>query len=291
MVIKPKKNRIWEIDFFRGFAILMVVFDHAMVGCIEIGNWKYCGVESLQNAYNFAFNYITGDVRLLWRSAFLFLFFFISGVCTIFSKNNFKRALLLVIVGGLITLITYLLDRFVMSGTFILFGVIQCFAVIVLIFALIEGAINLIYKLVDKKKGENTLSDKLKKLIKVAVYFVIAVVLFIINEIYNTKLIDVFGNYMALHTDNPILGMFIYTDNWWKSDYFPLMPYISMFFLGAALGPLIYWKKESKFKFIDGVWHKPLSIAGQYSLLIYVVGTLLALGIEAMISYAILGKI
>lgn len=289
MQIKQKKNRVWEIDFFRGFAILMVIFDHAMVGIIEIGNWKRSGVSSLINAYTFAREYVVGDVRLLWRTAFLFLFFFISGISSYFSKNNLKRAFTMVIVGGLITLITYLIDRFAMSGVYIQFGVIQCFAVIILIYALIEALINLIFKTIEKKKGE--FKKITKTLISCSIYLILAVVLFVINEIYNVKLTEVFGQYKAIKTDNPILGLFIYTENWWTADYFPLMPFISMFLLGACLGPLIYYNKESKLKILDGVWHKPITIAGRFSLIIYVVGTLLVFLIEAIISLIYTGNI
>ena len=75
--LSPKKNRIWELDFLRGFAIIMVFFDHAFYDYARIfSSWKDSGVQFLEWLNSLANSYLLSDVRAEWRPAFLFVFFY-----------------------------------------------------------------------------------------------------------------------------------------------------------------------------------------------------------------------
>ena len=71
-----KSKRIWELDFWRGLAIILVVFDHAF---FDFGRlfyqWRNCGVGFLEWLNALGLDYLGSDVRAFWRPAFLFLFF------------------------------------------------------------------------------------------------------------------------------------------------------------------------------------------------------------------------
>ncbi len=269
---KNRKNRIFELDVLRGLSILLVVVDHLMVDFYAVfgTQWLASGNEFLIRLFEIGEIYCHSWTRSIWRPSFLFIFFSLSGLCTAFSRNNFVRGLKLSAVAIAISLVTEIGSSIFNSDMFILFGVVHCFAVIMLIFATIQF---LLQKLLNSFLKENT-----TKYICSVIYLILGIVFLIIHINFNISLYD-FNEYgMCFFTDSKLLGMFFFASNWWTLDYFPLFPFISFFFLGAGLSHLIYKNKKSLFASIDdGVWHLPLSIPGRYSIIFYLVGQVLAL--------------
>lgn len=270
--MKPVKNRIWELDFLRGFAILLVVFDHA---CYDFGQmfyqWKNSGSAFLQTLNDFSNDYLFGDVRLFWRAAFLFLFFFVSGVSTAFSRNNFLRGAKLWGVALAVSFVTKLADVVTESdGAFILFGVLHCLATVILLYAVADGMISGAFYLVKKiRKKEN--KAWIKTLVCCLVFAAISAVGLWLHITYNPKLADVSQKYMISSVDGR-LGMFFYTRQWWTADYFPLIPFVSFFFMGAIVGKTLYRDKKTKLPLLSGVWHTPITFVGRHSLVVYLGG-------------------
>src|SRR5690606_24775890 len=119
------KPRIWEVDFFRGFAIIMVVWDHLMVDFTMFRSlWISTGVDWLSALGAFGSDYMGSTLRLFWRPVFLFIFFFASGLSTAFSKNNLFRGLKLAAVSIGVSVVTYLIQKYTGEQLFILFGVL-----------------------------------------------------------------------------------------------------------------------------------------------------------------------
>ena len=89
-----KYNRINFLDTVRGICILLMVVYHTMHNLNEI----------------FDVPTILWDTPLLdFLHYFVIgIFLLISGICTAFSHNVFKRGLLLFILGGLLTLFTWI---------------------------------------------------------------------------------------------------------------------------------------------------------------------------------------
>ncbi|NLL55900.1 MAG: DUF1624 domain-containing protein [Clostridiales bacterium] len=277
------KNRAWELDFLRGFAILMVIVDHSMFDFgVLFSSWANSGVAFLESLNSLGASYISSYIRVFWRPAFLFLFFTTSGICTGFSRNNLLRSLRLAIVAMLVSLVSYYAQDILQSSTFVLFGVLHCMAVIIFVYwlmaFLIQGAIKLFFKL--RKTDYN---DKIYKITLSFVCFILSVGFYFIHKKYNVSLISATGYYNTVETASKWLGLFFYSDNWWTADYFPIFPFIIFFFFGAALSPILYPNKKSLFTKLDGVWHTPFSFPGRHSLAFYVLGQVVVLSLSAML--------
>lgn len=288
---RQKRDRIWELDFFRGLSILLVVVDHAMYDFARVFSfWRSSGSEFLVFLNRIGTQYIDGNVRFLWRPGFLFLFFFTSGLCTAFSRNNFFRGLRLAIVASLISITTYVVDKLFDTNVYAMFGVIHCMAAIILIYAGVDFLIRLvpkIYKKIAKKEPD----ARLERYLSVGICLAIGIACCVINSKYNVSILDVSGKFVAMETDSKIKGLFFYCDNWWTADYFPLFPFVAFFFLGAGCTRLLYEKKKSLLPALDGVWHKFFTVPGRYSIFFYLGGQVLAVGLGALLSLIICGRV
>ncbi len=285
-----KRNRIWELDFFRGLSILLVVIDHAMYDFSRVFSyWEYSGNAILEFLNRMGTQYIDSDVRFFFRPAFLFIFFFTSGLCTAFSRNNFLRSARLVIVASGISVVTYLCDVLFDTRVYAMFGVIHCIATVVLSYSIVDLAIRGVSKLIEKISKKN--SPLIYRITHIAVCLSLGIVACVINSIYNVPLADVVKNNEAIDTSSKILGLFFYCENWWTADYFPLFPYIGFFFLGAGFTRLIYEKKKSLLSTLDGKWHLFFTLPGRYSIFFYLGGQVVTIGLGAIISLIICGRV
>ena len=274
------------MDFFRGFAILMVTFDHAMYDLGYVfSSWRKSGRAALASMSAFGLSYMTGETRFFWRPSFLFLFFCISGICTAFSHSNLIRGARLFAVSAAVSIITYFVQEKMQFDCFILMGVLHCLALITLAYALFDILYGLFFKLIERKKQ----LPALKKWLKAGLLLALAVSFAVINHYYNVRLYDVFGKGATISYDNDWRGVFFYENSWWTADYFPLFPYIAFFFFGAALAEPLYAKRKSLLPSLDGSWHYIFSVPGRYSLWIYLGGQLLALGLFYAIDAVFIG--
>jgi uncharacterized membrane protein len=282
-----KKNRIWELDFLRGLAILLVVFDHVMVDAAYVFVWDRSDVGALTRFALFANDYLDGSLRAFWRPAFLFLLFFISGICCGFSRNNLFRSVKLGLVAGGVSLVTYLADLIMGGGVYVMFGVLHALAVITLFYALAELAVRGLFFLIEKKKP---IPQPFKRFTLPALCFALAGIFTAVHLKYNTPLSDYF--YADFPTfASPLRGIFFFDQNWLTADYFPLFPFIVPFFVGAGIAPILYPQKKSLLPPLDTAWHKPITFAGRYSLTFYLAGQVAAIAILALITLALTGKI
>ncbi|MGB9863757.1 MAG: heparan-alpha-glucosaminide N-acetyltransferase [Candidatus Saccharicenans sp.] len=117
-------GRIWEIDFLRGLAIILMVGYHLLFDLGDfVGLKKFLGFSTD----------LTTPAWLVAQHFFAGLFVIISGISSTFSRNNLRRFLKFLAVALLITVATYIFDR----SSVILFGIIHCLAASVLIYTLI----------------------------------------------------------------------------------------------------------------------------------------------------------
>ena len=281
-----KKNRMWELDFLRGLSILLVVWDHAMYDFARVfTQWKTGGVAFLSDLSNFGYSYITGDLRFLWRPAFLFIFFCTSGLCTAFSRNNFIRGVKLLTVAAGVSLVTFIIDALFDADTFAMFGVLHCLAVIILSYSLVDIIIRGITKLVAVI-SKKPYSHLIERLLRIGICLALGVIFCVINAKYNVSILDMTASYATIESDSKIIGMFFANDLWWTADYFPLFPFIAFFYFGAGLAGIFYDKKKSLFAPLDGVWNVPFTFAGKYSLIVYLGGQVVVVLIGIILNFA-----
>lgn len=281
------KPRVWELDVLRGISILMVIWDHFMIDCAYIFGklWIDSGNLPLTNLAHFAKQYHLSDLRAGGWIAFTFIFFFVSGTCISFSRNNLIRGIKLLMVSLAVTLVTYILELLGMGHVTITFGVLHCLSLCILIFAGLDFLSDLILKLFKKIEDP----ARIKKYITSSLCLVVFTVGLVFHCLYNTDI--TLPNFTATSYTGGIKGLFIYTKDWWQNtaDYFPLLPFLPYFLLGAALSPFLYPNKKSLLPKLDGKWHYVFSFPGRYSLWIYLALQVVMFPILGAITWAVTG--
>ncbi|MGI6225289.1 MAG: heparan-alpha-glucosaminide N-acetyltransferase [Peptococcales bacterium] len=112
---EKRHNRIWEIDFFRGIAIILMSLFHLLYDLSEF--------------YNFNIDYTTGIVDIIGLSSAI-MFITLTGISSSLSKNNFKRAIKILFFAYIITALTYIYD----PNTYINFGILHLIGVSILLY-------------------------------------------------------------------------------------------------------------------------------------------------------------
>lgn len=241
------KNRIWEIDFIRGFIVLLMVFDHFMFLVSDIFGeaWLNFGYnsDSLHNFCNFAHTYFYGTLRNQAEPIVASLFFLICGLSTTFSKNNFKRGLLLFFVSLALSLGSY----YFMPEQFIHFGVLSSLAFCILIWEFISRLAN----------------GNKKILLPVATLLSITLVL-----------INYYATIGAIRPSSPICSIFVrewavYYGFYSPGDFFPLFPHFAVFLVGVVIGGVFYKDKKSYLEKFNCIITKPVNFVGRHALYFY----------------------
>ncbi len=276
-----KKNRIWEIDFFRGIAIILMVLDHLMWNIayftyhyFDVATVYASGIGFVQNIQNengiylpsYLFSYMqtgylyyTWDFRIALRMVILIIFFAVCGISFKLSKNNLKRGLILLGFGLLITLVTAIgcsLDLLSISSSLICFGVLSCYGTIIIITHFLK---KLVLKLA---KGD------VKKWYFTSIMLVLLI-------LFGYIFIEISGYNYQVNFNDPlsffigIIGNIIGFSSF-GGDYFPLLPYFAYFLVGELIGETIYKNRESLFK-KNYKTLKPVTFIGRNTLWVYVV--------------------
>ena len=113
--------RIWEIDFLRGLAIILMVCYHLL---FDLG--EFVGIKTF-------LGWSTDLSKTAWIIAQFFfagLFVVLSGVSGTLSRNNVRRGLRLLAVSVLVSVATYVFD----PASAVYFGILQCLAFSMLIY-------------------------------------------------------------------------------------------------------------------------------------------------------------
>ena len=181
-----------------------------------------------------------------WRTAqyfFAALFVVLSGISSTLSRSNRRRGLRLLAVSLLVTAVTYFFE----PASAVYFGILQCLAVSILL-----------YGAAFKKAGPVTC------LVWGALVLGMGAAVPALNRA------------LAIRFDW-LLPFGIHTPTYSSFDYFPLVPWLGVFLLGASLGKSVYAARRSLLP-----WRLPesfINIAGRHSLLIYIVHQPIIMGI------------
>lgn len=251
-----KKNRVWEIDALRGSMILILLCYHlyytvwafCINGYYHIDSYHYVNAsDPLHFWYDWGedgvifMNFLTPFIREMWRVITVDTFFVVSGISCMFSRNNLKRALIILGAGVFVAAFTYGLSIWTGDPSrFIRFGVLFCYA-----------GCQLIYCFLLEKRSNETL------------FFVAAVALAI-------------GYYLRYHgvpaMRFPIFYIFgVPQIGDQSSDYWPLLPMLGWFLVGVVFGRKYYPEKKSLIHSpLADKLTKPLQWMGRYSGILYV---------------------
>ena len=229
-------NRIKEIDFLRGFLILLMVMDHLF---FDFGQLIYIisnfslDQSLLSQFVKFSSSYLSWDFRINFRIFVVMLFFFISGISFQFSKNNNKRGVILLSIGILLTLGSIIVSYILKDDFVIIASIFLTFGLAILI-------TNFIYFVINKILKNNTISSLFLIIIGLlgAIYFIdftFNVNVPIINKIESfNDLIDVILGYKQYGFDD-----------------IPLLINLTAMLIGFGIGSLVYPNRKSLFSYFN----------------------------------------
>ena len=246
---KSPSQRVWEVDFLRGFLLLFVVFDHLMFNV-----WCFCSSSKtafFRWLYGVAINYYNPDATLgalnnLFHNGFVMAFVFLSGVSSNFTSSNLNRAVKLSCFAFLLTAVTSALTQLIYYPMDIVFNVIHVLAVCVFIWC---GLSNLI-----KRAGGRW------KTVVVVVVSVVACAIAFVGYYFNA--------FPASEGFWVVLVNSVNSAKFSPGDYLPLLPALSWFIAGALIGGRLYPSRQSLLKFESKIL-KPLCWCGKNSLYFY----------------------
>ncbi|NJD04642.1 MAG: DUF1624 domain-containing protein [Ruminiclostridium sp.] len=99
-------NRIWELDFFRGLALILMSYFHL--------------IYDMKEFYGYSVNY-EGNITYYIGKLSAILFITISGVSANLSRSSWKRGLKVLGAGLSVTLVSYIFD----NDYFVIFGILH----------------------------------------------------------------------------------------------------------------------------------------------------------------------
>lgn len=228
-----RTKRIAALDTLRGAAIIFVVVYHLLYDLVIFGaDIGFFYSEAMEAVHFF----------------FLAVLMCVSGICTAFSRNIFKRGAVIYLLGEGITVVTSLL----MPSERIVFGVLSFFGLMMLIYGVCKPAL-----------------DKLNPYVMLAVW----VVLYIIFRDFSSEQVIQLGFTDITVRATPAAAEYLYplgitAPAFSSADYFAIIPWGFIFMAGTALsGPVSQRKLPKLFYEIKC---PPIDFLGRNTLIIYV---------------------
>lgn len=253
--MEKDKNRLVILDTLRGFAILLMVLHHFLFDITYMFS-PPSGSVFWENFFDFCKRVTLSDVMInILQPIFQCLFVLISGVACRYSRSNLKRGLKACIVAAALSVITVIIlpaiDENLFYGCEIYFGIIHLLGISMVLWALSE-------------KGFDRLCQN--RFLNVALP-VILLIIFIIFYFVSLGFYEVKGLFWL---GIPSLGFY-------SADYFPILPWTALFFIGGWMGKYI---KNGDFpKWFYNVKPNPFGFIGRHTLIIYLIHQPLVFGI------------
>lgn len=226
----PSQDRWYLLDALRGFTLINMVFFHFLYDVFII--------------YKFSPGWNERMGTVLWQNGICWTFILISGTVFHFSRSHLKRGLQLNLWGFLFTLVTY----FVLPEETIWFGILNFIGCGILLTALLEPVL---------------------LRIKPIVGFVGSLLLFFLSEEIPDGTLGSYGwrpvtlpKSWYQYFPGALVGF--PPDNFSSSDYFPVIPWVFVFWMGYYLYLLLKnsslekWMKCGKLPFLSAIGRKTL---------------------------------
>lgn len=250
MGVKEKKNfkkRIIELDFLRGFSILLMFFDHFMYDMAYVMGKVFDSFPGQSSFFlwlvNNAQRYWVSDIRFHIRNIVVFIFLCLIGVCCSFSRNNLKRGLKLFIGAMILTGATFVMSLVMQDRDItITFSVLHCAALALFLIGILEKF--------TKNKW---------------VYWAISIVMIVFGLIFYKD--ANFESYKNSNFFQMLLDQILGTKQY-GADCMPFLLYGGQVFVGVFIGKLFYEKRESLIK--KDYSNNVVTFIGRHSLSMYI---------------------
>lgn len=266
------KNRIWEIDFLRGIAIVMMVLDHLA--------YDFSVLDTFISPYNYN-NVFLESIRLFGIAVrgsafrqclhyfFLPLFLILTGISNSLTTNKWRRLANMALLSAFMTTATMLISRISGMWCLILFGVLHCMTVGLLLSCLIDLIKN----------------ETVAKYLSLAVGVAIIVVGILISW-YDAPMLVVSHNYNYFSAEYfPSLMQIVFGFARGGADCLGIFPCAGLVLVGNYLGKSFYADKKSLLPKLDLDFNRYYCSIGRNTVWIYlthqvvIAGAVMALGI------------
>lgn len=247
------EKRIHEIDFVRGFLIMLVLMDHLFCHLWQYNlGWAATATHNAEfyRAIGNAFEwYWHSTPRVIVRFFALFGFCFVSGISSAFSRNNWVRAGQMLAMFGILAVGSRVLDAFLapkigIDTMIIDFNIIGVLAWSTLFYCF-----------------------SMRSWRTVVIGFLVSFLLCWYLIPWVEKLIL---TYNATHYSwqRIYCPPIIEPEN--QADWLPLFPFMCVFFMGAAISMFVYVPTKKSLIKHRGEWERPFCFMGRHSLIVYI---------------------
>lgn len=262
--------RIYGLDFLRGLCILLMILDHTAFDFMWLPYWSTNFYE-VDNPFLVGLsNWVSdfwweGTLRASIRLTVICMFFVISGISSSFSKNNTLRGIKLALASIVLSLFTVTADRLFDLGISIIFGVLHCFTVSILIFALLEIL----------------LKDKAKyACLGLGILFFVWGLKFDFYQLYPDANALTDSHIGAKEFFQLMIGMKFY-----GADTFGILPYGGMFLIGVYGGKELYKYKRAYLPVFGKKAFAPVRFVGRKAVWFYLLHQLVIFGLVVLIGF------
>lgn len=231
--ISYTKQRIALLDEVRGFSILCMVFYHFTFDLLLL--------------FPISFPFFYSPWMNGIRDIFAGIFIFISGCACRFSHNNCKRGLFCLLFGMIMTFVTII----VIPEQQIIFGILHMLGSCMILFSLVHP-----------------LLDQIKPSLALCLCIVLFLYTFqVAQKKFGIPYLFHFTLPSWLYQTNWLSPLGFYNENFVSSDYFPLFPWMFLFFAGTIIGK---WILQGQCPNIIYQSHCPvLGAVGRHTIYIY----------------------
>lgn len=274
------ESRIGYIDFFRGLAIINMIIYHTLY--------------DLKYVFYLKMDFFSIDKWYFYQQYICISFIFLSGFSGNFSKKLLKNSIKLMIISIIISLVTINVS----DDLAIYFGVLHflSFSMFAIYF----------YDKLEKTIFKNTEKANSKTYIFLGILVNLIVFLYLKSSIYQNS--EVYMYLYSIFNKIPFSYIIGFPNgDFYSADYFPIIPWIFLSFLGYFCGKLAKYKnikdedkagKNSKNsleinklpKKEENILIKFVKLLGKNSLKIYIIHQVIIYGVLYII-FTLFGKI
>lgn len=276
--MNESKKRYWELDFIRGICVLLMVFDHFMysIGFLLPSIWEFFQCQFWVKFSDWAYYFYWGHpVRVALHYIVSTMFLLLCGVSCNLTHSNIVRGSKAMAVAVFISLVTFGMEKiFAFEGAFIAFGVIHMLAVAMLLYGLAEKGWLAMRR---RSNGGNSRLIDAMEYIPCVIGIVVTVIYLLtcINiDTSSTNGVWIFPsiNYPGADKGGLLNIFFSFADaEFPSSDYWPIIPYVFIVFIGTGIGKAIYSSGlRDRLPCGEPLLTRPVDFVGRHALIVYV---------------------
>ncbi len=263
----PVRERVAEIDFLRGFAIFLMIFDHLAYDFTQWGSvMTMLGdmtleanrsvLSSIQIWIDLGEYVLNSDWRTYLHCIFVGVFFLLSGISATFSKKHWERTGWLFAIGYGLSTILAAYSSYSGDVSYNIFcGLLNTMAIAHLVYAV----------------KTQFLKDKWSDLYFFGIFLVLTIAFTSANPSYPGRTLgDWYSNYWKIISGQMAGGL----------DYIRPLPCTAILFLGSFIGKTLYKNKKSYIPQLK--YAQPFVFFGQHSFAVYVIHQFVLVAILAI---------